>query len=192
MRYVVMVMALAFAFLSSPALAQHQGFYLGLGFGQSDAKDACDGAAALGIQCDDSDTATKLLAGYRFNSNFAVEAGFADLGRAHFSGPGGTIDLESSGFEMMAVGMVPLGAQAWLYGKLGLFLCDLEVKDGTGVIGDFSESGTELTYGVGLGVDFARNFAARFEYQINPDIGYAFTTGTSDVTVLGVNLLFRF
>jgi OOP family OmpA-OmpF porin len=180
-------MVVAFALMSSPALAQHQGLYLGFGFGKSEAKDACDGAAAFGIQCDDSDTATKFFGGYQFNRNFALEAGYTDLGRARFTGPGGTIDFESSGFELVAVGIVPLGAQAWLYGKAGLFLWDLDVS-----LVDLSESGTELTYGFGLGFDFTRNFAARFEYQVYPDIGDDFTTGTSDVTVLGVNLLFRF
>jgi len=189
MRYALMVMASVL--MSSPAFAQDAGLYLGLGFGQSDAKDACDGLPA-GVMCDDSDTATKFFGGYRFNPNFAVEAGFTDLGRARFSGPGGFVDFESSGFEVMAVGMALVAAQAWLYAKLGLFLWDLDVKDGTGVIGDFSESGTEITYGFGVGFDFTRNFGARFEYQVYPDIGDDFTTGTSDVNVLGVNLLFRF
>ena len=185
MRYVLMVVACAL--MSSPALAQHQGFYLGLGFGQSDAKDACNGAAAFGLMCDDSDTATKFFAGYQFNRNLAVEAGYTDLGRARFTGPGGSIDFESTGFEVMAVGIAPLGPQAWLYGKAGIFFWDLDVS----FVG-LSESGTELTYGFGVGFDFTRNFAARFEYQVYPDIGDDFTTGTSDVAVLGVNLIFRF
>lgn len=179
-------MAVAFALASSSALAQDSGGYIGLGYGLASARDACDGVPA-GIRCDDEDAAVKLLAGYRFNRNFALEAAYSELGEARFSGPGGTVDFESSAFEIVAVGIAPLGPQWWLYGKAGVFFWNLDVS-----LVDRRESGTELTYGLGVGVDLFQSAALRIEYQAYPDIGDDATTGTSDVTVLGVNLIVRF
>lgn len=186
-RTVLAAVLFGLASLATPALAQNTGFHLGLGFGKSDTKDACDGAAAFGVMCDDSDTANKLFAGYRLNRNLALEAGYADLGRVRFSGPGGSIDFESSGVEIMGVGIAPLGPRFWLYAKAGIFFWDLDVS----AVG-LSESGTELTYGLGAGFDFTQNFSGRIEYQIYPDIGDDFTTGTTDISVLGANLILRF
>jgi len=189
MRYASMVMA--FALISSPALAQDKGFYIGVGIGQSDAKDACDGLPA-GVSCDDSDTSTKFIGGYQFNSNFAVEVGYADLGKAEASQAGvGSVSAEATGFEFMAVGIAPLNPKWSLYGKAGLFAWDLDIKDSTGG-GNLSESGTELTYGFGVGWNITKNFTLRAEYQVYSDIGDENTTGQTDVNVIGASVLFRF
>ena len=177
----------------TPALAQDARWYAGFGLGLSTAQDACDGISGPGIACDDEDTAFKLLGGYRVNPNFAVEFAYTGLGEASASFAGfGTISVESSGFEVLAVATAPVGAQWSLYGKIGLFRWDLDVNDGTGVVGSFSESGTDLTYGLGASYDFSRDSALRIEYQQYTDVGDPNTSGTTDVSVIGAGLIFRF
>jgi OOP family OmpA-OmpF porin len=191
MRYALT--AMAFTLLSSPALAQDKGLYLGLGAGMSEYKDACDEIPA-GVSCDDGDTATKIFGGYKFSPNFAVEAGYTDLGKASASQAGvGSVSLEASGFEVVAVGIVPLNPKWSLYGKLGAFVWDVDLKDnGTGLVSSESESGTGLTYAFGVNWDFTRNLSARLEYQVYSDIGDEDTTGEGDVNVIGASLIFRF
>ena len=190
MRYALITVA--FALLSTPALAQDPRWYIGVGIGQSTVEDFCDGAPA-GVGCDEKDTATRIFGGYQFNRNFALEAGYTDLGQASADFPGmGSVSLGASGFEFMALGIAPLGERWSLYGKLGLFAWDIDVSDSTGLVGNFSESGTDLTYGFGVGVDFTKRWGARFEYQVYSDIGNEDTTGTGDVSVLGASLLYRF
>ena len=189
LRVALTTVLLALVAVSAPALAQDSRWYAGFGLGMSTAKDACDGVGP-GISCDDEDTAFKILGGYRINPNFAVEVGYTDLGKASASEIGvGTASIESSGFEVLAVGIAPISPQWSLYGKVGLFSWDLDVK-GTG--GSLSESGNELTYGFGASYDFSRTTALRLEYQSYTDVGDANTTGTSDINVLGAALIFKF
>ena len=191
MRYAAMLAALAL--VSSPALAQDQkGFYIGAGVGMSTIKDACTDVPA-GVSCDDEDTATKFFGGYQFNRNFALELGYTDLGKASASFPGlGSASVEASGFELLALGIVPLSPSWSIYGKGGLFLWDVDLKDSTGMVGTGSETGTSLTYGFGVGWDITKNFGLRFEYQVYSSVGDEDVTGESDVNVLGPNVLYRF
>lgn len=191
MRYALTVVA--FALLSSPALAQDKGLYLGLGAGMSEYKDACDDISGPGVSCDDSDTATKIFGGYQFNRNFAVEVGYTDLGKASASQAGvGSASVEASGFEILAVGIAPLNPQWSIYGKAGIFQSEVDLKVSPGLGSNESESGTDLTYGFGVSWDMTKNFALRVEYQVYSDLGDENTTGEGDVNVLGANVIFRF
>src|SRR5574341_1102866 len=81
---------------ASTAVAQDQGWYAGATFGQSKFKDACQGVP----NCDDNDTAWRILGGYQFTKNWAVEFGYTDLGEASASGA----SVEATAFEVVAVG----------------------------------------------------------------------------------------
>ena len=98
---------------SVPAMAQDTGFYAGFGFGQSKVKDVCVPGLTT---CDDTDTALSIFGGYQFNRNGAVEIAYTDLGKTRFSGPGGSVSIDASGFEFSAVGTIPLNQQFALYG----------------------------------------------------------------------------
>src|SRR6266511_1209562 len=139
---------LALIAVSTPALSQDTGWYAGLGVGQSTAKGACDGIAGPGISCDEKDTAFKILGGYQVNQNFGVEFAYTDLGQATASFAGfGSIAIAAKGFELLGVGTMPINQQWSVYGKLGLFRWDVDAKDGTGLVGSVSATGTDLTYG---------------------------------------------
>lgn len=193
LRFMLTTVLLALVAVPTPALAQDARGYIGLGLGMSTAKDACDGISGPGISCDDQDTAFKILGGYQVNPNFAVEVGYTNLGEASASFAGlGTVSVESSGFEVLAVGIAPVAPNWSLFGKLGFFIWDVDAKDGTGLVGNMSESGSDLTYGFGVSYDFSKSNALRLEYQVYTDIGDANTTGQDDVSVLGASLIFKF
>lgn len=193
LKFMLTTVLLALVAVSTPALAQDGRGYIGLGLGMSTSKDACVGISGPGISCDDQDTAFKILGGYRVNPNFAVEVGYTNLGEVSASFTGlGTISIESSGFEVLAVGIAPVAPNWSLFGKLGFFIWDVDAKDGTGLVGDMSESGSDLTYGFGVSYDFSKSNALRLEYQVYTDIGDANTTGQDDVSVLGASLIFKF
>lgn len=130
-----------------------------------------------------------IFGGYQFNKNFAVEAGYTDLGKASASVPGLSASFEVSGIEISAVGIFPINPQWSIYGKLGMFMWDLDVKSN---IGNLSEDGADLTYAIGVRWSFAKNLSLQAQWQRYKDIGDDATTGKSDVDMLSLGLLFRF
>src|SRR5574339_494473 len=153
-----------------PALAQDQGLYSALTLGQSKQKDACDGVSGAGISCDDKDTAWRILGGYQFNKNLAVELGYTDVGEVSASGTF-SASIEAKIWELVAVGSWPFTPNFSAYGKLGMYRGDTDFSTNTPAFANESESNTDLTYGIGVRWDFTKNLGARAEYQIYKDIG---------------------
>lgn len=173
---------LALAAASTPALSQQDaGWYGGLGIGQSEFKDGCTGLTG----CDDKDTAFNIFGGYQFNQNLGAELGYTDLGEVSAAGAG----VEAKGFELTAVGTLPINQQFAVYGKLGFYRWDV---DASAPGASFSETGTDPTYGVGVKYNLTRNFALRAHWQRYQDLGDDATTGSSDADVIGVSGVLRF
>ncbi len=93
---------------------------------------------------------------------------------------------------MTGIGMLPLSRQFSVYGRLGLFHWDVDFKDGTGLVGSASASGTGLTYGFGASLSLARNAALRLEWQKYRDVGDTNTTGSGDISTIGAALVLKF
>src|SRR6266446_8549623 len=182
----------ALAAASTPALSQDTGWYGGLGIGQSTFVGACDGISSPD-SCEEKDTAWKIFGGYQFNRNFAGEFGYTDLGKTTLSITGfGSASIGAKGFELSGVGTLPVSQQFSVYGRLGLFHWDVDFKDGTGLVGSASASGTDLTYGFGASFSFTKNAALRLEWQKYQDVGDTNSTGSGDITVIGVSLAVKF
>ena len=180
------------SFLALPAFAQDTGLYVGGHLGQSNAKDSCDAFTAPGVSCDDKDTAWRLLGGYQFNRNFAVEGAYTDLGEFSATGPGGTAAAEATALELVGVGMFPIANNLSLYGKAGVYRGEVEGRlDTTLVSGSTKDTNTDLTFGAGVKFDMTRSVALRAEWQRYQDMGGDDTT-ESDVDVLSVGVLYRF
>ena len=178
-------------FVSVPALAQDAGWYVGASVGQSKAKDVCSGLPA-GVSCDDKDTAYGIFGGYQFNKYFGAELGYTDLGKAEASGLGLKETIKVKGFELLGVGTFPINPQFEVYGKLGFFRWDLNDSCPSCGVADTNETGTDLTYGLGVKYNFTKNWGVRAQYQRYKDIGNDATTGKSDVDVLSVGVVFKF
>lgn len=190
-RSAIAVLALvAGASVAIPAAAQdlHR-FYAGGSIGQTTASDGCSGIIVPGITCNDSDTAWRILGGYRINPNFSVELGYQDLGQVRATGFGVNGNVTANVWELVGVGTVPLRNRFSVYGKLGGYRGETELRSNAGFSG--SETNTDLTFGVGGRYDFSPQIAFRAEYQSYQSVGGG-TVGHSDFDVISVGALFNF
>lgn len=186
---------------TGPALAQDMGFYIGGALGQSSVDLDCTGTTS----CDDKDSTWKILGGYQFNRNFALEFGYADLGAATASTPAfflpgfgivpaANLKIEATVFELLAVGILPIANRFSLYGKAGLFRAetDTSVSFANGISESESDSATNLTFGAGVRFDLTKNLGIRLEWQRYMDVPEAVTDSESDVDVMSIGVIFRF
>jgi OOP family OmpA-OmpF porin len=175
------------AFAWNPAYAQNSGYYAGVSFGTS-AVNAC-GIVPPGLSCDDKDSTFKIFGGYQMSRNFAVELGYADLGKVTASGPGESRELSSTAWEIMAVGIFPLEKSFSLFGKIGLFSATTNLTSTVGRHGDDTSNG--VTFGLGARYNFTKTFGVRADWQRYMDVG-GDNVGESDVDTLTIGVVVRF
>ncbi len=184
--------------LSSSLYAQMTpNFYAGASFGQTKAKSACNGVVAAGLSCDDSDTAGRIFGGYQFNRNFAAEVAYAELGKVNASGVVSGVpqsgNWKARSWDIVAVGIMPIGEQFSLFGKLGIALWRLDSHLTPTGIGSVQQSptGTSATYGIGGQYDFTQKVGMRLEWQKYKDVGN--DAGVkSDIAVFSIGALYKF
>lgn len=188
------VIACALLAMPCAGIAQDGQFYVGIGLGQAEANGVCDDiraiVAGLGTvsSCDEKDTAWKLFGGYQFNRHFALEASYFDYGSISASGQTFGVPFrltgDTSAFGVAGVGILPLGNQFSLFGKVGLLRTEIDVS-ASGVGGSRSESDSEtgLHFGVGAMFDLGRNFSIRAEWERNDE---------AEIDMVSVGFRFRF
>lgn len=163
---------------------------------------------------DDSDTTFGLTVGYRFMPYLAVEGQYLDLGEAKYTASGDVYDdfgkfigvgdaelsVDSSGFALSVLGILPIQEVWEVYARLGMYFGDTEASSSFSLDGEVipdltgsdSQSEEEFFYGIGGGYTFNETWNIRAEYTIFQDIGDEDLTGESDLDrfVLGVNYRF--
>ena len=160
-----------------------------------------DGYSAVfaDISCsdDNKDTGWKTFAGLQLNPNAALEFGFVKLGDATIDGTDSVFGntkttVEADGFFVAGVGFIPLGRNASLMAKAGLFKwsADLTIDTSIGSAAE-DDSGVDLLFGLGAVFDLSRNIALRVEWERFADVGDEDTTGQSDVDMLSASIVFR-
>ena len=169
-RKVLLASGLALSGLLAATQASAQAF-VGGSFGKSDIdSEITDGLITSG-SVDGKDTGFKVFGGYMFNRHFGVEGAYVNLGEVSYSGDffglpvtGGKVEV--SGFNVAALGSYPITEQFSVFGKIGLFIWEVEASDTTGGV-PFSakEDGTDISFGVGLGYNFTRNLGVRLEWE---------------------------
>lgn len=176
MRFIFAFVASALL-ASAPAFAaEDAGFYVGAGFGDA----GLELQHSDLIDFDGSDTAFKLLGGYQFMKYFGVELEYIDAGDADDTWRGQVEGFDTevrnviglSGFNASAVGILPLGDQFNVFGKLGFIIWDADLEETISVdelkysetFRD-SDSGTDFSWGIGASWYFLENFGVRVEYQ---------------------------
>ncbi len=186
---------------SSAALAQapgvklnvDAGLYIGATIGRSEARDFC----SIGGACDPRDMSWNAFAGYRFNRYFALEAGYTDFGEATTSGfvtgiPT-RVTAETTAFELVGVGRIPLGDSFSLYGKAGFFRFDSDGVATGGLVDRQSRKGTEFTFGFGAEYAFLPALTARVEWQRYLDIGSEVVgVQKADIGVMRIGAHYKF
>jgi OOP family OmpA-OmpF porin len=205
------VCLVGFAAMNSQfAVAADSGWYGGLGIGQSRAKidDARitsdllgEGLTTSSMTDDDRDTGYKIFGGLKINRNFALEAGFFDLGKFGFTSttvPAGTLqgNIKVKGLNFDAVGILPMGGKFSAFGRIGVQYA--QAKDNFANSGAVavptnpspSKSDTNYKFGVGVQYDFTESLGMRLEgerYRINDAVG-----NKGDIDLVSLGLVYRF
>lgn len=168
---------------SSVTMAQampDRGWYVGGSLGQMEA----DGDCGAGFTCDLKDTSWKIFGGYRINRNFAAEGFWGEWGEISVRSGAVTATGEIRTFGIAGLGILPLGQQFELFGKLGLGSTKQKVSaSGPGVTITDRDTGSELLYGFGATYNFSRNFGVRAEWERLND---------SEVDIMSIGLEYRF
>lgn len=193
--------------LATSALAQENKYYYwGLGVGQSHSQiDDQQTTNSLlnafnspgSFSSERQDTSYKLFGGYQFNQNFALEAGYFNLGKFTYSTslPAGTLNgrYETEGLNLDLVGTVPLGARWSALARVGVQ--HAITRDSFGGPGlpssastDNSQRANNMKVGLGLQYEltpsmFLRGEAERF--RVKDGVG-----NNGDVNVFSMSLVF--
>ena len=151
MKRIAMCLLAGSALLSQGAFAQNA--YLGAAIGSTSYSE--DGF-------DETDDGFKLNAGIRINENFAIEGNYIDFGRPE--GPFYGIDssVRVDGFGLSALGIMPISDEFELFGKVGLFGWNADIK-----VGPFSstDDGTDVIYGFGAAYRLSDQLSLRAEWE---------------------------
>jgi OmpA-OmpF porin, OOP family len=168
---------------SSAAMAQatpDRGWYVGGSLGQMKA----DGDCPSGFSCDLKDTSWKVFGGYRINRNFAAEAFWGEWGKITLTSGPVRVTGELRTIGVAGLGILPLGQQFELFGKLGIGNSNAKATGSApGVSISDRDSGSDLLFGFGATYNVTRNFGVRAEWERLND---------SDVDVMSVGVQYRF
>lgn len=112
---------------------------------------------------DADDTGFKVIAGYRIIDWVAVELNYTDFGKPVDRIFGVDLQADYSAVSVSALGMLPLGRNFDLFGRLGVARLDADFS-ARGFSGSDSQKSTEPVFGIGAQFR-ADNLAIRIEYE---------------------------
>jgi OOP family OmpA-OmpF porin len=208
----VMLGVAALASLAAlPAVAQDKnGWYLGGSLGRTGASIddnritsglAGQGLATSSINDRDTNHGYKIFGGYQFHRNFAVEAGYFDLGHFGYTAntvPLGTLsgDVRFKGVNLDLVGLWPITDKFSALARVGVTSERARGNfSSTGAVAlpfaaSTSERATNVKFGAGVMYDFTPSLGVRLEaerYRVNDSIG-----NKGHVDMVSVGLVYRF
>ena len=151
--------------------------YGGISLGQSQARIdeprisarlASEGASRSSMTKNEHDMAYKIFGGYQFNRNFAVEAGYFNLGKFDFTSttvPAGTYhgQIKLQGANVDLVGTLPLSQRWSALGRAGIQYANArDTFQSTGAvrIPNATPSKNAINYKIGAGI----------QYEVNPSL----------------------
>lgn len=123
----------------------------------------------------------KIFGGYRFSRYLGVDLGYYDLGTPDDTIGGIDAEIELTGWNLSAVGVLPLG-RFELFGRLGLFSWDGEAKVGSAKA---SDSGTDGSGGIGGSWAVTKKIRIRGELE-----GFAIEDAGASLLSFGVDYRF--
>jgi opacity protein-like surface antigen len=155
-KILVSSFAAAMAF-SGAAFASAPGFYAGVQAGWSNLSNTPN---MPGVSVDTKGAAFGLRAGYQFDQNWAVEAGYTRLAKAKFTYPGvGSASMNLNVFDVVGKGTYGFDNGFGIYAKAGV--AHVRTSASGNIDGDNynlgSNSATRPVAGVGVKYDFNQN-----------------------------------
>jgi OOP family OmpA-OmpF porin len=182
-------------------------WYIGAGVGQGRANvdEArltrslnAGGATSVSIHSQERDIGYKLFVGKQLNRNFALEAGYYDLGQYSFDAttvPAGSLSgrVKFRGVNLDLLAQLPLSERLSVYARLGGNYTRSNVTfSGNRLLTQSTASERKFEPKAGLGIEykFTEALAMRGEYERNRVNDAAGNRG--DVDLLSVNLVYKF
>jgi hypothetical protein len=162
------------------------------------------------VKTDDSDIGYQLAFGYRFHRYFAAEIALAQYGELSTkatgqldsgSGPqpaSADFTFNAQGPVFSALGILPLGEQFEVYGRVGYLIANSERRFSLRVNGQSGGSlsakgdSQHVVYGLGLAWNLNQVYTIRAEFQQLDNVGQSGRTGTEDMDLIQVGLMMRF
>jgi hypothetical protein len=141
------------------------GPYAGVGGGFSKI-DTRDGSISVGGES----FGYRILGGYRFahlplpfNIDLGIEVAYADLGKVDEVAAGANVEVDMKSLITAGVVYVPISPRWDVFGKAGVYFWDGKVTaDG---IETSNESGSDLSFGLGIAMQTGSSFGAQLEIE---------------------------
>lgn len=164
---------------------------------------ALNSAGAVGLSSGESTSGNywRLQGGYRFNENFALEAGYIDLGKAtykaDFNGGSAKGSLKAGGLDAAAVLSLPLNDSLAIFAKGGMIAAKVEAHltaDASVVLPDNNSSVNEVRplFGFGAVYKISQEWDIRADYDQVNGLGKSTSTGTMDSKMMSLGVVYKF
>ena len=159
------------------------------------------GATGLSTSTDDQSNQWRLQGGYRFNPNFAVEAGYIDLGKAKYKADyaGGSAkgELKAGGIDVAALGILPVTENFSVFGKAGVIGTRVKSKlsaSGPAAAASGSDTTHEILPLVGVGATYkvSQNLDLRADFDHVSGIGKSSKTGKMSSNMISLGVAYNF
>jgi hypothetical protein len=177
----------ALAFVAAPAFAadddHDSGFYLGGALGDFSANyHSSDDVQDTHLNFDSND-ATRILGGWRFNPYLSVQLDYSDFGRSTTAASELGLTTTSDAWTPSVIGTLPLGPVE-LFAKIGESFYNVTANNNTGRLVDSSDH--DPVYGVGIGITVVKRLNLSLEYERIKMNSYA------DADAVWLNAAWRF
>jgi hypothetical protein len=173
----MLLAALADAFLMTPAQAQTPGGYAGIGVMSVSTENARDFAATYATSGDGSSTGFKAYGGYLWPSRLGIEIGYYDLGSYDVrTGTAKSDEFAVNAFAISGVFAWPIANKFDFNAKLGLAFTNVDytcVTSCGGIFVNTNKSGIAGVLGAGMGWRVAPNFSLRADLVFIGDVTHS-------------------
>jgi hypothetical protein len=153
-------LAVALILLSGVASVTLAGGYLGAGIGVSFIRTNVEDLEVVDFELSGSDFAYKFFGGYKVIPFLSFEGGYRDLGKITDMVDDVELGMETSGWDIEAIGILPLGV-AHLWVKAGYFFWNSEAGPGSN---KESDNGSDFMWGLGGDISILK-IAVRAEWE---------------------------
>jgi OOP family OmpA-OmpF porin len=158
---------------------------------------------ATGLASSDSGNGNqwRLQGGYRFNPNFALEAGYIDFGKAKYSASysGGSAQgsLKAGGADVAALLSLPLNDSFSVFAKAGMVAAKVESRltasgAPAAASGDVSTHVVRPLLGVGALYKLSDTIDLRADYDHVSGLGKSSKTGKMDSNMVSLGIAYNF